>query len=51
MARVDFATVLVYLRAGDAGAAGAGLEVHADAGEVGEFGGAPGAFDVFAGVG
>ncbi len=45
---VDGAAVLGNFRSVDAGGAGRGFEVQADAGEVGEFGGAPGAFDVFA---
>ena len=45
--RVDLAAIIVDLLAVDAGAAGAGFEVQADAGEVGEFRGTPGAFDVF----
>lgn len=48
--RVYLATVLVYLLAVDARGAGAGFEVDADAGQVGEFGGTPGAFDGFADV-
>ena len=48
--RIDFAAVAVNFLAVDAGGAGTGFEVQADAGEVGEFVGAPGAFDVTAGV-
>lgn len=48
---VNLAAVLVDLLTVDARRAGAGFEVQADAGEVGELAGAPGAFGVFAGVG
>lgn len=51
VARVDFAAVLVDFGAVDAGCAAAGFEVQADAGEVCEFVGTPGTFDVFADVG
>ena len=46
VAWVYFSAVLVYFRAVDAGCAGPGLEVQTDAGQVGEFVGAPGTFDV-----
>lgn len=48
---VDLAAVEVDFGAGDARGAAAGFEVEADAGEVGEFVGAPGAFDVLSHVG
>ena len=51
VAGIDFATVSVDFLAGDPGGAGAGFEVEADAGEVGEFGGTPGALGGFADVG
>lgn len=48
---VNLAAVEVDFGAGDARGAAAGFEVEADAGEVGEFVGAPGAFDVLSHVG
>lgn len=48
---VDLAAVEVDFGAGDARGAAAGFEVETDAGEVGEFVGAPGAFDVLSHVG
>ena len=45
--RVDLAAIIVDFLAVDAGAAGPGFEVQADAGEVGELRGTPGAFDIF----
>lgn len=50
MIGVDFAAVLIDFLAVDARRAGAGFEMEADTGQVGEFVGAPGAFGVFAGV-
>ena len=47
---VHLATVLVDLLAVDTGGAVPGLEVQADAGQVCEFVGAPGTFDVLADV-
>lgn len=47
---IDLATVLVNLLAIDAGWAGAGLEVEADTGEVGEHVGAPRAFGILSSV-
>ena len=50
MVTVDFSAVLVYLVTIDPRGAAAGFEMESDAREVGEFVGAPGAFDVLADV-
>ena len=47
---VDFAAVLVDFGAVDAGGAATGFEMQTNAGQVGEFVGAPGTFDIFADV-